>query len=224
VCKSKSKDASVNELQAQPAAAPEYVNCIPDEYEPVYFNAPIHYLKTVAIESLNHPKSEPHIRPLWLSQEPSSQIFQIDCEVDTGATCNILPLYKAKALFGDDLKMGKPTVNLKGYNDSPVENLGSCIVYLYHGNKRYRALCEVADSKGRMILGRKQALVMEYVSFPEIQEPAVQAKTDTSIKTAKEEPAKSTNGPKIPRAQERTDPAVPVIQERTQERITINGK
>ena len=151
------------------------MDCVLDEYEPVYFNAPIHHLKTVTVESLNHPKSEPHIRPLWLSQESSSQIFQIDCEVDTRASCNILPLYKAKALFGEDLKLGKPTVNLKGYNDSPVGNLGSCIVYLYHGNKMFRVLCEVSESKGHMILGRKQALVMEYVSFPKIQKPAVQA-------------------------------------------------
>ena len=34
-----------------------------------------------------------------------------------------------------------------------------------------------------MILGRKQTLIMEYVNFPEIQKPAVQAKTDRSIKT-----------------------------------------
>ena len=159
------------------------MDCVLNEYEPVYFNAPIHHLNTVTVESLNHPKSEPHIRPLWFSQESSSQIFQIDCEVDTGASCNILPFYKAKALFGNDLKLGKPTVNLKGYNDSPVENLGSWIVYLYHGNKIFRVLCEVADSKGHMILGRKQALIMEYVNFPEIQKPAVQAKTDRSIKT-----------------------------------------
>ena len=68
------------------------------------------------------PKSEPHIHPFWLGQVSSSQIFQIDCEVDTGASCNILPLYKAKALFGEDLKLGNPTMNLKGYNDSPVKN------------------------------------------------------------------------------------------------------
>jgi len=135
VCRSKSKDARVNELQVQSARAPECVDCVLDEYEPVYFNAPIHHLKTVTVESLNHPKSEPRIRPLWISQESSSQIFQINCEVDTGASCNILPLYKAKALFGEDLKLGKLTVNLIGYNDSSVENLGSCIVYLYHGNK-----------------------------------------------------------------------------------------
>ena len=115
-------------------------------------------------------------------------------------------------------------MNLKGYNDSPVENLGSCIVYLYHGNKMYRVLCEVADSKGHVILGRKQALDIEYVSFPEIQKPAVQAKTDRSIKTLVEEPAKTTNGPVIPRVQKCTDPVVPVIQKRNKERITINGK
>ena len=117
------------------------------------------------------------------------------------------------------MKLGKPTMNLKGYNDSPVENLASCIVYLYHGNKMYRVLCEVTDSKGHMILGRKQALDMECVSFPEIHKPAVQAKTDRSIKTLMEEPAKTTNG-----VQKCIDPVVPVIQKRTQERITINGK
>ena len=128
-------------------------------------------------------------------------------------------MYKAKALFGESLKLGKPTMTLKGYNDSPVENLGSCIVYLYHGNKMYRVLCKVTDSKGHMILGRKQALDMECVSFPEIHKPAVQAKTDRSIKTLMEEPAKTTNG-----VQKCIDPVVPVIQKRTQERITINGK
>ncbi|PFX17550.1 Uncharacterized protein K02A2.6 [Stylophora pistillata] len=170
VCKSKNKDARVNELRVQPSTASECVNCVLNEYEPLHFNAPIHHLKTVTVESLNHPKSEPHIRPLWLSQEFSSQIFQIDCEVDTGASCNMLPLYKVKAPFRNDLKLGKPTVNLKGYNDSPVGNLGSRIVYLYHGNKMFRVLCEVADSRGHMILGRKQAFIMELTQLGVIKE------------------------------------------------------
>ena len=62
-----------------------------------------------------------------------------------------------------------------------------------------------------MILGRKQALDTEYVSFSEIQKPAVQAKTDRSIKTLVEEPAKTSNGPVIPRVQKSTDTGVPVI-------------
>ena len=67
VCKSKSKDARVNELHVQSTTASECVDCVLNEYEPVYFNAPIHHLNTVTVESLNHPKSEPHIRPLWFS-------------------------------------------------------------------------------------------------------------------------------------------------------------
>ena len=73
-------------------------------------------------------------------------------------------------------------------------------MYLYHGNK------VSGDSKGHMILGRKQALVMEYVSFPEIQKPSAQANTDRSIKRLVGEPAKTTYGLVIPRVQKYTDP------------------
>ena len=59
---------------------------------------------------------------------------------------------------------------------------------------------------------------------PEIQKPAVQAKTDKSIKTLVEEPAKTTVGPVITRVQKCTDPVVPVIQRSTKEKITINGR
>ena len=75
-----------------------------------------------------------------------------------------------------------------------------------------------------MILGRKQALIMEYVNFPEIQKPAVQAKTDRSIKTLVEEPAKTTDGPVTTRVQKCTDPLVPVIQRSAKEKTTINGR
>ena len=63
-----------------------------------------------------------------------------------------------------------------------------------------------------MILDRKQALIMEYVTFPEIQKPDVQAKTDRSMKTLVEEPAETTNGPVIPSVQKCADPVVRVIQ------------
>ena len=53
VCRSKSKDARVNELQIQSTTAPECVDCVLEEYESVYINAPIHHLKTVTMESLN---------------------------------------------------------------------------------------------------------------------------------------------------------------------------
>ena len=66
-------------------------------------------------------------------------------------------------------------MNMKGYNDSSVENLGSCFVYLYNGRQTFVSF-EVTDSKGHMILGRQQALLMGYVSFPEIQQPVVRSR------------------------------------------------
>ena len=80
-----------------------------EEYTPVYFTVTVHHLKMVEVKTLNHPQQQPHIRPLWLSKEYSSQIFQISCEVDTGASCNILPMYKAKA-FLQHLNTQQPTI------------------------------------------------------------------------------------------------------------------
>ena len=52
VFKSKSKDARVNELHVQSTTVSECVDCVLNEYEPVYFNAPTHHLNTVTVESL----------------------------------------------------------------------------------------------------------------------------------------------------------------------------
>ena len=54
---------------------------------------------------------------------------------------------------------------------SLFENLESCIVYLYSSNEKYRVLCEVAKSEDQTMLGRKQALVVGYISFTEILQP-----------------------------------------------------
>ena len=68
-------------------------------------------------------------------------------------------------------------MNLKGYinGDISVESLGSCYVYLHYGKQTYKVSC-VADSKDYMILGSHQTLLMVYVSFPGIEQPAVKAK------------------------------------------------
>ena len=192
VCKSKSKGGNFNELQTQLIDAPLNEDCTAEDYTPVYFTTTVHHLKTAMVKTLDHPQPQPHVLPLCLCKELSSQIFQISCEVDTGASCNILSLYKAKALFGTDLKLGQPTVNPKGYNYSSVENLGSCSVYLYsvyHGKQTYKVSCEVADSKGHMFLGswrsRSQRLRPKWMQACETPAeaviPVVQECTDKKI-------------------------------------------
>ncbi|CAH3194615.1 unnamed protein product [Porites evermanni] len=90
----------------------------------------MHHLKMVMVKTLNHPPPLPHILPLWLSKELSSQIFYIPCEVDTGTSSNILPLLHIQEV---------------------------------NALQRMQISCEMADSKGHMILARKQALLMAYI-------------------------------------------------------------
>ena len=128
VCRSKGKNFKVIEVQAQPAA--QYQNCIPEKVHSSVSQCWWPPLKTATAKSLNNPRPESKIRPLWLSKELLSQICCLYCEVDTGASCYILPLYKVKAVFRENIQLGLPIVKLIDYSDIPVKNLGSITVFL----------------------------------------------------------------------------------------------
>ena len=155
----------------------------------------MHILKTASVKSLNNPRPEPQNRPLWLSKELSPQIYCIDSEVDTGSSCNILPLYKVKTLFEEYMQLGPPTVKPIGYNDSSIKNLGSIIVFLCHSNEIYRVLCEVAERSSHMILGRNHTLKMRYVDLPQIQVPTGNAKPRENHQSCLERAGESSNLP-----------------------------
>ena len=54
-------------------------------------------MDTTGICQLSERNSE-HIRPAWISKTKNLAIEQIDCEVDTGAGCNVIGLNQAKKL------------------------------------------------------------------------------------------------------------------------------
>ena len=93
-----------------------------------------------------------------------------------------------------------------------MKNLGS-IMFFYHGNEKYKVLCQVADSSGHTILGRDQALRMKYVDFSQIQLPTVSVKPEKTIKAVQKEQVKVA-----------TEPVRPVIHQSTDNSITINDK
>ena len=90
------------EAKEQP---PDYFQ---SEYTTPYYvtneqvKAPIKCLKTTTGVHHIQGKDTEHIRSLWIAQSQGSQILQTDCEVDTGAGCNILPVHKAQQLFGQE--------------------------------------------------------------------------------------------------------------------------
>ena len=57
--------------------------------------------ETAEVCQLSERNSE-HIRPAWISKSKDLPIQQIDCEVDTGAGCNVLGYNQAKELSKEE--------------------------------------------------------------------------------------------------------------------------
>ena len=87
------------DMEEQP---PDYTQ---SEYTTPYYltndqaKASVKCLKTTARVHHMHNRETEHIRPLWVAQ---SQVSQTDCEVNTGADCNILPTHRAQQLFSQE--------------------------------------------------------------------------------------------------------------------------
>ncbi|PFX16986.1 hypothetical protein AWC38_SpisGene18711 [Stylophora pistillata] len=90
-----------------------------------------HHIQTFHVKSINDTSSK-HIEPLWLSTASGGLIYEVECEINIGAVCNVMPLYLHKSLFGD--KSLTPTsVQIFGYGESPVANLGACTIVIQTG-------------------------------------------------------------------------------------------
>ena len=59
-------------------------------------------LQTVQVSRLGASKQSEHILPAWIPQSQNSKKHQVDVEIDTGAGCNVMPLYKVHELFGQE--------------------------------------------------------------------------------------------------------------------------
>ena len=106
------------------------------------------------------------------SHSLETDMQQIDCEVDTGSSCNILPLYKAREIFKQEwLSLDQLTVYIQAFGGQTVRNLGSCVVYMHIKGKIYKVRCEVTKTPGHLILGREQAKIIGYVGYPQTQPP-----------------------------------------------------
>ena len=84
-----------------------------------------------------------------------------------------MPLYMYKSLFGVNELM--PTsVQIYGYGESPIANLGACVITIHTSNKQPQmATCQVTDTRGYLILGRTTAQQIGYIDFPVVTPPAL---------------------------------------------------
>lgn len=144
------------------------------------------------MKSINDTSSK-HIKPLWLSTASGGPIYEVECEIDTGAGCNVMPLYLQKSLFGD--KSLTPTsVQILGYGESPVANLGACTIAIHTGDRQLpqMATCQVTDTRGYLILGRETAQQVGYIAFPEVTPPSLTStpQIHTSVNTLQPDSSK----------------------------------
>ena len=78
-----------------------------------------------------------------------------------------------KSLFGDKDLTPTP-VQIFGYGDSPILNLGTCAITIHTGNKQPQmATFQVTDTRGYLILGRGTAEKVGYIDFPMVKPPAL---------------------------------------------------
>ena len=71
------------------------------QYSTLYFmsreelpQAKCNSLKTVQVSRLG---ANEHNQPAWLAQSQNSKKHQVNIEIDTGAGCNVMPLYKLQS-------------------------------------------------------------------------------------------------------------------------------
>ena len=72
------------------------------------------------------------------------------------------------------------TVKIKAYSDQEIKVIGSIVLYMYMSEKTDKVIWQVTDTTGVPVLGRIQAKLMNYISYPEIQAPQVQEQPPVS--------------------------------------------
>ena len=60
---------------------------------------------------------------------------------------------------------------VKPYGDQEVKVIGSIVLYMYMSEKTGRVFWQVTDTTGAPILGRTQAKLMNYISYPKMHPP-----------------------------------------------------
>ena len=106
---SESRQAQVHNLQAQPGTSasqpsvqysPSDYDTLPEPYEQQLTQpAMFHHVQTIHVKII-YDTSGKHIKPLWLSAANGGLIHQVECEIDSGAGCSVMPLYLHKSLSG----------------------------------------------------------------------------------------------------------------------------
>jgi hypothetical protein len=125
------------------------------------------------------------MRPIWVkTNDQNGPLLEIQCEVDTGAGGNVIPLKTYTDVFGAK-HMDKQTMMIKGYSGANIKALGSTMMEIHLKEQFQLIRFQVTDTSGPPILGLQAATQLGYVSFPEIRKPTLNIRGHTAIHSVK---------------------------------------
>ena len=133
-----------------------------DEVTSVYSFNTLYNLKAMESE---------HSRPLWISTTATSLVHKVNVEVDTGADCNVMPVYLFSKIFGS--KQPEPSdARIQAYGGMPVTIVGKCTVIIHKSDgTQTSAVFQVTQHNGHAIIGRSTSRDIGYVNLPAIECP-----------------------------------------------------
>ena len=106
--------ANCNNLQTIPYTTPYFMSR--KELPQVNCNS----LQIIQVFRLGANEKSEQIRPAWIAESQNSEMYQMNVEINIGAGCNVMLLYKVKELFGQEWivqRLSPPTVRIKAYGD-----------------------------------------------------------------------------------------------------------
>ena len=147
-----------------------------------------HHKKMAQVNSLNKQEENKHMRkPLWQTTHPKTHVHKFSCEADTRAWCSIMPLYIYRSIFRD-MRPEPPMMTISGYGESLVANTGLCTAVFITGYQAPRkAVFQVTDTIGYLILGKETVRKIGYIPFLKITQAKLtqQSKTPAHLKAIK---------------------------------------
>ena len=100
--------------------------------------------------------------------------------------CNAT-LYSAGTLWSGMTvqRLSLLTVMIKAYENQEFKVMGSIVLHMYTSEKIDRVIWQVINTTGVPILGRTQAMLMNYISYPKIHAPPGQGQSPVSTNSLK---------------------------------------
>nr|XP_029716989.1 uncharacterized protein LOC115260199 [Aedes albopictus] len=121
----------------------------------------------------------------------SDEAKKIRCQVDTGASCNVITLHALKYITGGQTELEPSDTKLKGFGGQMVPAVGKSVLRHRGESKRFRVAFQVVDLPPKILpmplLGYKTCIALGIVSIKSVKVCDEEAKRESVIKEEADE-------------------------------------